>query len=90
MLDQPLISAVPATLGPLFVLSDFEKNWGVATIRPMKTALEVDVSFVTGYPCGRYPKEGWSAGIDESVLGSYELKSPWRLSLPYPPWFSFR
>jgi len=90
MLDQPLISMVPATLGPFFILSDFDKNWDVATVRPMQTAVEVDVEFVTGYPTGRYPASGWSPGIDESVLGSYELRSPWRLSLPYPPMLSFR
>jgi hypothetical protein len=90
MLDQPLISMVPASIGPFFVLSDFDKNWKVATVRPLQTVMEVDVEFVTGYPAGRYPTSDWSASIGESALGSYELHAPWRLSVAYPPLFSFR
>jgi Acetoacetate decarboxylase (ADC) len=90
MLDQPLIAQVPAGMGPFFALSDFDKDWDVATLRPLETSLDVDVEYVAGYPGGRYPSSDWSPGIDESVLGSYELRSPWRLSLPYPPLLSFR
>lgn len=90
MLSQPIISMMPASLGPFFILSDFDKKWDVATVRPLRTALEVDVEYVPGYAGGRYPAQGWSPGIDESVLGSYELRAPWRLSLPYPPLFNFR
>jgi hypothetical protein len=90
MLNQPLISRSPASFGPFFTLADFDRNWEVATLRPIETALEVDVEFVPGYPAGRYPASGWSPGIDQSVLGSYELRVPWRLSLPYPPLFRFR
>lgn len=90
MVSQPLISMVPGSMGPFFVLSDFDKAWDVATIRPIETALEVDVEYVTGFSGGRYPGSGWSPGIDSSALGSYELRAPWRLSLPYPPLFSFR
>lgn len=90
MLDQPLISMFPATLGPFFLLSDFDRNWDVAAIKPMETVLEVDIEFVPGYRAGRYPASGWSPGIHKSVLGSYELRVPWRLSVPYPPIFSFR
>src|SRR5579872_6637024 len=35
MLSQPIISMVPAALGPFFILSDFDKNWDVATVRPL-------------------------------------------------------
>jgi hypothetical protein len=90
MLSQPIISMVPASLGPFFILSDFDKNWDVAAVQPIQTGLEVDVEYVPGYGGGRYPVSGWSPGIDESVLGSYELRAPWRLSIPYPPVFSFR
>ena len=89
MVSQPLISAVPFSLGPFFALSNFDKNWDVATVRPLRTAVEVDVSFLPGYDCGRYPSEGWSPGIGQSVLGSYELRAPWRLSFPYPPLMSY-
>lgn len=89
MLNQPLISMVPASLGPFFVLSDFDKAWDVATLQPLRTSLEVDEEYVPGYPGGRYPVSGRFPGIDSSVLGSYELRAPWRLSLPYPPMLAF-
>ncbi len=85
MLSQPIISQVPASLGPFFILSDFDKNWAVATVRPLRTAMDVFVEYVPGFSGGRYPETGLSPGIDESVLGCYELRAPWRLSLPYPP-----
>jgi hypothetical protein len=90
MLSQPIISMLPAAMGPFFILSDFDKAWEVATVRPLETSLEVDVEYVPGYAGGRYPASGWSPGIDSSVLGSYELRAPWRLSLPYPPMLAFR
>jgi hypothetical protein len=90
MLSQPIISMLPLAMGPFFILSDFDKAWNVATVRPLETTLEVDVEYVPGYPGGRYPVSGRSPGIDKSVLGSYELRAPWRLSLPYPPLFAFR
>jgi hypothetical protein len=85
MLSQPIISMVPVALGPFFILSDFDKNWEVATVRPLETTMEVFVEYVPGFSGGRYPATGRSSGIDKSVLGSYELRAPWRLSLPYPP-----
>jgi hypothetical protein len=90
MLSQPIISMVPFAMGPFFILSDFDKAWEVATLRPIETSLEVDVEYVPGFSGGRYPASDWSPGIDASVLGSYELRAPWRLSLPYPPVFAFR
>jgi acetoacetate decarboxylase len=90
MLSQPIISMMPASIGPFFILSDFDKAWDVATIRPLRTALEMEVEYVPGFTARRYPQSGWSPGIDSSVLGSYELRAPWRLSLPYPPLLSFR
>lgn len=90
MLSQPIISMMPASIGPFFILSDFDKAWDVATIRPLHTKVEMDVEYVVGFSGGCYPQSGWSPGIDSSVLGSYELHAPWRLSLPYPPLLSFR
>lgn len=90
MLSQPIISMLPVAMGPFFILSDFDKAWDVATVRPLEAALEVDVEYIPGYAGGRYPASGWSPGIDSSVLGSYELRAPWRLSLPYPPLLAFR
>jgi hypothetical protein len=88
MLAQPLISMAPASMGPFFVLSDFDKAWDVAIVKPLQTELEVDVAYVLGYSAGRYPASGHYPGIDSSPLGSYELRAPWRLTLPYPPLFS--
>jgi len=88
MLNQPLISLAPLGVGPFLMLSHFDKNWDVATLRPLRTSVEVDLAFLPGYECARYPASGWAPGIDEVVTGSYELRSPWRLSLPYPPMFA--
>lgn len=90
MLTQPIISQVPAAMGPFFILSDFDKDWDRATVRPLRTVVEVDLEYVPGYSAGRYPAGDWAPGIDQSVIGSYELKAPWRLSLPYPPLFRFQ
>ena len=90
MLTQPIISMLPAAMGPFFILSDFDKDWRTATVRPLETTLEVDVEYIPGYPGGRYPGTGFSRVIDVSVLGSYELRAPWRLSLPYPPLLAAR
>jgi hypothetical protein len=89
ILSQPIISMLPMAMGPFFILSNFDKAWESATIRPLETSLEVDVEYVPGYAGGRYPASRWSPGIDSSVIGSYELRAPWRLSLPYPPLFAF-
>jgi acetoacetate decarboxylase len=85
MLSQPLISQ-----GPIFILDDFDKAWDFAMVRPLRTVLEVDVAYVEGFECGSSPASGLSPGIDSSVLGSYELRVPWRLGVPYPPLLSVR
>lgn len=84
MTSQPLITQVPFGAGPFFVLSDFDKDWDFASVRPLHTAVEITSAYVTGLDCGRYPREGWSDGIDTSIMGSYELRARWRISLPYP------
>ncbi len=89
MLDQPVISQVPLGFGPFFIGSNFDRDWDVAMLKPMQTAVNVDIELLIGCPCGRYPASGWGPGIDQSVLGSWELQAPWRLSMPYPPLFSF-
>jgi hypothetical protein len=90
MLSQPIISMLPLAMGPFFILSNFDKDWTTASVRPLETSVEVDVEYVPGYGGGRYPASGWSRGIDSSVIGSYELRALWRLSLPYPPLFASR
>jgi len=90
MLSQPNISMLPAAAGPFFVRSDYEYDWDMAMLRPLRGAVEVDLSYVPGYECKRYPDNGWFPGIDEAILGSYVLRSPWRLSIPYPPSMAVR
>jgi hypothetical protein len=85
MLSRPIVSMMPAAVGPFFVTSDFHIQWEAATLRPLQTTVEVDVAFVPGYECGRYPASGRSPGIDRSVLGSYELQAPWKITTIYPP-----
>jgi hypothetical protein len=89
-LSQSIISRVPASVGPYFAISDFTMAWDSAAVRPLHTAVVGDPDYLPGYPGGRVPLSGWStANIETSPLGSYELRSSWRLSLPYPPPRSF-
>jgi len=89
ILSQTLISYTPWSLGPFFMLTDFVKDWDNAVMRPLQTAMVVDVAYVPGHPCGRNPEKAFSQTIADSTLGSYELRVQWRLSLPYPPLFAF-
>ncbi len=80
--EQPLIMTLPLGLGgPFFVCADFDKAWDAGTVRPLRTCAAIAVSYLPGLPTGVFQAEG----IDASALGSYELRLPWRLSLPYPP-----
>ena len=47
--------------------------------------MDVHTQFIEGFTDERYPLKGTTAGIDRSVLGSYELHAPWSLGMPYPP-----
>lgn len=85
MLDQPLVSLVPASIGPWFVIADYDRGWDTAALRPIEMSVQVGTEFVPGFTTGRYPQKGESPGIQETVLGSYELRAPWRLGLPFPP-----
>jgi hypothetical protein len=85
MLSQPIVTMLPASAGPFFALTDFTRNWSAAMVRPLGTKLQVEPDYARGFYGGRYPGAGWSPGIDESTLGSFELRSPWWLSFPYPP-----
>ena len=81
ILDQALVSQVPAAMGPLFVLSDFQKDWTLALVQPLRIAIDVEIAYVPGQQCGLYP----AGGSVPTALSSYEIRVPWRLSLPYPP-----
>ena len=85
MLSQPLVSQLPAALGPLFVVADFNKAWDTATLQATTTSVRVQSEFVPGFGVGLHPAEGQAAGIDSSVLGSYELNASWVLGMPHAP-----
>jgi Acetoacetate decarboxylase (ADC) len=80
MLSQTIVSRLPAAVGPCFVLSNFVVDWDLAGLRPMNTSVEA-----AGIPVVESPLIRWSPGIDESVRGSYDLRSTWRISLPWSP-----
>ena len=87
MLAQPLVSQLPAALGPIFVVADFDKRWDQATLRPLATQVQVQAEFVPGFGPGSYPAAGVSEGIDAAALGSYELNAAWTLGMPHAPVF---
>ena len=80
MLSQTLITLFPAAVGPFFTLTEFDRRWNLARLRPVETVLEVGPSYLPGLEPGRY--------LPSPALGSFELSAPWWLSLPYPPMLS--
>lgn len=87
MLDQSVISQMPAAFGPIFVLTQFNKDWSQAKLRPLRTSVRIDSEFLPGLSPGLIPMQGQTEGIDASVLGSYEVTAPWILGLPHAPFF---
>jgi hypothetical protein len=75
MLSQTLISDTPASLGPFFSLTDFDRRWHLTTARPLDSAVEIDPSYMPRFEGGRFTASG--------VPASFELVGPWWLSLPY-------
>jgi hypothetical protein len=74
LLDQTLISAFPAA-SPYFSLTDFDRNWNLGKVRPLRTVLDVDPAYMPGF----------SGGSFSAASASYEFSAPWWLSLPYGP-----
>jgi hypothetical protein len=84
IMSQPLISLLPATLGPYVCFSDFDKRWDTAVVRPASTKVTVHHEYVSGIPCGVFPSEGMTPGIDRDPLGSVEVRARFRQSLVRP------
>lgn len=82
---QPLIAMLPMGMGPLFVASDFEKHWPSAQVRPLTTRVHIHRSFVPALPTGAFPRHGPAPGLDRTVVGSFQVRARWRLTLPYLP-----
>ncbi len=87
MLAQSVVSQMPAALGPIFVLSQFNKDWRQATLRPLRTSVRIEAEFLPGLGATTLPADGRAPGIADSVLGSYELNAPWILGMPHAPIF---
>lgn len=79
--DQPLVLRMPAGEGPWFVCANFFKRWGAGSVTPLETVTEVFESYVPGLPTGAFRAQG----LETTTLGSYEMRVPWRLSMPYAP-----
>lgn len=86
VMSQPLVSQLPAAMGPFLACSSYDKDWSRAVLRPIRTKVTIQTSFVPNLPCGEFGDGGLS--ITGSPLGSVEIKAPWRLSLLYPPWMA--
>jgi hypothetical protein len=83
MLSQPLISLSPAAVGTVLTLTDFDRRWNLASVRPIHAVLEIDETYLPGLEGGYYTTPGVNVGTP--LLGSYELSALWWLSLPYLP-----
>ncbi len=86
IMSEPLVSQLPAAMGPFLVCSNYDKIWSKAVLRPISTEITVHESFVPNLPTGIFPDEGRS--ITTSALGAVEIKAPWKLSVLYPPWMA--
>jgi hypothetical protein len=86
IMSEPLVSQLPAAMGPFLACSNYDKDWSRAVLRPIETEVTVYQSFVPNLPTGRFGSGGKS--ITRSPLGSVEIKAPWRLTMLYPPWFA--
>lgn len=89
ILDQPMLTSLPAALGPFFVCSNFQKVWGTAEIEPLKTRVTVSQEYVQGVPTRSWPKPGEYAGgmSADNPIGSFVLHAQWKMGLIYPTWF---
>ncbi len=83
-MEQPMLAEMPLGMGPIAVCSRFDKHWPTVTMRPLSTAVRIDQAFIPGLPCGRFPGQGMSPGIDHGPLGSYEFRAHFRQTVPYP------
>ena len=85
MLSQALVSLAPAAIGPIFTLTDFDRNWDGASARRIRGVLEVDPCYAPGF-------DGWGFVTDDkpadpqcSMIACYEISTPWWLSFSYLP-----
>jgi len=85
MLTQPLVSLSPVAMGPFLSLTDFDRNWNLASVRPIRSVVDIDPLYLHGFDGGRYATSGALPESLPVLLGAYELSGPWWLSYPYLP-----
>lgn len=88
ILSQTLVSRLPAAVGPIYILSDFDKMWTAPTARvgSISTRILMDGELMIPNPVPGQPAPEWIQGLASgNLFGAFELRVPWRLSLPYPP-----
>jgi hypothetical protein len=92
ILNQTLVTLLPAAVGPLLTLTDFDRRWNLTSVRPLQSSLEIGASYMPGFEGGHFLHDQ-AGDACSSVLGSFELSGPWWLSLPYPgsgrPWYTY-
>ena len=85
MLSQPLISFLLSAAGPVPVLTDFDRNWNLATVRRIHPVLEILPCYQHGFEGEFREIPGEEERTGPALVGAYELSGPWWLSFPYPP-----
>ncbi len=84
MMDQPLITMGPVGFGPLLKLTDFDRNWNLTKVRPLRAVLEVGPDYLHGLDSGRFETAVESRDSAQEMLGCFEVSGPWWFSFPYP------
>lgn len=79
IMNQPLITEWPASVGPYHASALFQMVWPRARVRPVETKLVVYDEYVPGMLVGTYH----SKSLEDSVLGAYQLQCPFVQWLPY-------
>jgi hypothetical protein len=84
ILDQPLLTLSPAAVGPFLTLTDFDRRWNLAALRPLRARLDVDDSYLRGLPAMSCVTEARSGDSGLSLPAAFEFSAQWWLSFLYP------
>jgi hypothetical protein len=77
ILDQKLISALPVAAGPWLMLTDFERRWNMASVRPLRATLSLTGAHLRAFAPGCY------TSVSGDSPAPFEFSAPWYLSFPY-------
>jgi hypothetical protein len=80
VMDQPVVSQVPWSMGPYQALAHFDMTWNAAIVQGIQAEVEIHQPFIPGLPVARFPR---TRGIADDPFGSYVLTCPWELGLAY-------